>query len=175
MSAKNDDFTMGLDHLTALFAWWGIPTGNANGEIDAQMKRFQDLVTGLQKAQSEAYHRQVTALYDTSQRVGASLQAFPRCRKPDEVVAAGSTIVATILEGATLQAQAWIDFAQELQDCYAALNRAPAAERPNRTAGPGHRVEPAKAEESEVKTAKATAPSKRDMEGSAAPRAAESA
>lgn len=171
MNAKNDDFTLGLDQLNALFVWWGVPTGKANGECDGEMKRFQDLVAGLQKAQSEAHQRQMTALYDTSQRVGASLQAFPHCRKPEEVVAAGLNIVATILDGATMQAETWVDFAQKLQDCYAALTRAPAAER--RTAEPGHLVEPVKAAENAAKPAKATVLSKRDVEGSAAPPTAE--
>lgn len=101
MNAKNDD--LGLDQLNALFVWWGVPTGKANGECGAEMKRFQDLVAGLQKAQSEAHQRQMAALYDTSQRVGVSLQAFPHCRKSDEVVAAGSTIVATIAESRTAE------------------------------------------------------------------------
>lgn len=173
MSVKNDDFTLGLDQLNALFAWWGVPAGNANGEFDAQMKRFKELVSGLQKAQSGAYDRQMAALFDTSQRVSAALQAFPRCRKPDDIVAAGSAIVATILEGATLQADTWIDFAQKLRDCYAALTVAPVAEDRARTSEPAHRVVPVKAEGNATKPLKGEVPSKSNVEGSTHPRTAE--
>jgi len=173
MNAKNDDFTMGLGQLNGLFAWWGVPAGNANGEFDAQMKRFKDLVSGLQKAQSEAYHRQMAALFDTSQRVSAALQAFPHCRKPDDVVAAGSAIVATILEGATLQADTWIDFAQELRDCYAALTLAAVAEDRARTFEPAHRVEPVNPDGNATAPLKGVVPRKHDVEGNTIPRTAE--
>lgn len=170
MSAKNDDFTLGLDQLNALFAWWGVPAGNATGEFDAQMTRFKELISGLQQAHSRAYDRQMAALFDTSQRVGAALQAFPHCRKPDDVVAAGSAVVATILEGATLQADTWIDFAQKLQACYADLTVAPAAEGRARAAEPAHRV----AADGNVTTRlKGGAPGKGSAEGSTTPRTAE--
>lgn len=175
MSAKNDDVSLGLDQLNALFAWWGVPAGNATTEFEAQMKRFKDLLSSLQQAQSEAYRRQMEALQDTSQRVSGTLQAFAHCRKPEDVVAAGSTVVATILEGATRQADAWMDFAQKLQDCYAGLSQAQTsgAGSRDRTAETGHRVEPVKPDNTAAKPVKGAVQAKRDAEEIKAPRAAD--
>jgi hypothetical protein len=159
--------------LNALFAWWGVPAGNANGAFDAQMKRFKELMSGLQAVQSGAYARQMAALLDTSQRVSAALQAFPHCRKPDDVVAAGSTVVATILEGAMLQADTWIDFTQKLQDCYAALTLAPVAEDRASTSERAHWVEPVKTDGKATRPLKVEVPSKRNVEGSTSPLTAE--
>lgn len=173
MSAKNDDVSLGLDQLNALFAWWGVPAGSATGEFEAQMMRFKELLATLQKAQSEAYRQQMEALHDTSQRVGATLQAFPHCRKPEEVVAAGSTVVATILEGATRQANAWMEFAQKLQDCYANFNPVSTAEGRDRPSETGPRVEPVKPNSTAAKPIKGAVQAKRDTERNDVPRAAD--
>jgi len=133
MTAGNDNFTMGLDRLNALLAWWGVPNANAGDRIDAQMKRFQTLISDLQKAHGEALSRQMEALFTVSERVAVSLQDFARCRQPEQVIAAGSNVLATILEGASLQAKTWAQLAQKIQDGCAEMAREAPAENRNLT------------------------------------------
>jgi hypothetical protein len=123
MTGKDDNFTMGLDRLNALLTWWGVPNGNAGGQIDAQMKRFQTLISDVQKAQGEAYRSQIEALFAASERVAGSLQEFAHCRQPEQVITAGSNVLATILESVSLQAQTWVDLAQKIQESYAEMAR----------------------------------------------------
>lgn len=133
MTAKDENFMMGLDRLNALLAWWGIPNAKAGEQIDAQMKRFQTLIADLQQAQSEAYKSQVETLFTARARVAGSLQQFTHCRQPEQVIAAGSTVLATILESVSLQAQTWAQLTQKVQDCYTEIAREALAETSNPT------------------------------------------
>lgn len=123
MTVKHENITTGLDRLNAWFAGWGVPTGNGGSAIDGQMKRFQAFASDLQKAYGETYSRQINALLTTNQRIAGSLQEFIHCRQPQDVIAAESTVLATMLEAASLQAETWIELAQKLQDCCAAMAR----------------------------------------------------
>ena len=128
MNAKDDNIMMGLDRLNALFAWWGVPTAGGNGNIDGQMKRFQVFASDLQRTYGEAYSHQMEALFTANQRLVSSLQELARCRQPQDVIAAESDILATLLEGAALQAKTWAELTQKVQDCCAAMARETASE-----------------------------------------------
>ena len=145
MSAKDESITMELERLNALFAWWGVPLGSANGQIDGQMKRIQAFTSDLQKTYGEAYSRQMSALVAANERIAGSLQEFLRCRQPQDLVAAESHLVATIMEGASQQATAWVELTQKVQDCYAAMARAMADEIRQRVSDGTGAKPPAKA------------------------------
>ena len=123
MTGKDDNIAMGLDRLNALFAWWGVPTADGNGTIDRQMKRFQVFASDLQKTYGDAYSHEMEALLKSNERVVRSLQELVRCRQPQDVIAAESDILATLLEGAALQAKTWAELTQKVQDCCAAMAR----------------------------------------------------
>ena len=123
MNSKDENITTGLDRLNALFAWWGVPALNGNGQMDGQMKRFQAFTSDLQRTCSEAYSRQMNAILTANERIAGSLQEFLRCRQPHDVIAAESNVLATILEEASLQARTWADLTQKVQDCCAAMAR----------------------------------------------------
>lgn len=128
MGTDDKTFKMGLDRLNALFMWWGVPNTKASDKINDQMKRLQSLVAELQKAHSEAYNRQLETLFTVSERVAGSLQEFVHCRQPEQVLGAGSNVLMTLFEGASQQAQSWLDLTQKIQDCYAEIARETAAE-----------------------------------------------
>lgn len=128
MSAKDENMTMGLDRVNALFAWWGVPAATANGGLDRQMKCCQVFASDLQKAYGDAYSRQMQALFATNERITGSLQEFLRCRQPQDVLATESQILATVLEGTSSQAQIWVELTQKVQECCAAMAREAAEE-----------------------------------------------
>ena len=128
MSAKDENITMGLDRLNAMFAWWGVPgangsTANGMGQIDGQMKRFQSFTSDLQKAYTDAYSNQMGTLLGANERIARSFQEILGCRQPQDVIAAESKVFATILEEASLQAKTWIELTQKVQDYCAAMAR----------------------------------------------------
>jgi hypothetical protein len=128
MNAKTEGVALGLDRLNALLSWWGISNDTGNENIEVQMKRFQVFASDLQKAYGDAYCLQMEALFTANERLGRSFQEFLHCRQPQEVIAAESSILATILERASLQAKPWIDLTEKVQDCCAALAREGAEE-----------------------------------------------
>ena len=128
MNAKDENITTAVDRLNALFAWWGVPAATGNGQIDGQMKRFRAFTYDLQRAYGEAYSHQLGALFSANERTARSLQEFLRCRQPQDVIAAESNVVATLLEEASQQTKTWIEVTQKVQDCCAAMAREAAAD-----------------------------------------------
>lgn len=128
MNTKDSNITMGFDRLNALFAWWGVPSSNGNGNIETQMKRFQTFASDLQKTYGEAYSQHMQALFTVNERLAGSLQELMRCRQPQDVIAAESNILATLVEGASLQAKTWVELTQKVQDCCATMAHEAAAE-----------------------------------------------
>jgi hypothetical protein len=122
MDAKDNVLTTGIDRLNALTAWWGIPAAG-NGAVDRQMKRFQQFASDLQKTCADAYSGEMNALFSSNDHLGRSFQELLQCRRPQDVMAAESEILATLLEGATLQTRRWAELTQKLQECCAAMVR----------------------------------------------------
>jgi hypothetical protein len=128
MDVKNEGAASGLDRLNALLAWWGMPTDDESGTIDAQAKRLQLFTANLQRAYGDACSRQMETQFKANERLSRSLQDFLRCRKSQEVAALQSDLLATLLEGASRQATIWIDLTLMVHDCCARLTRPGATE-----------------------------------------------
>ncbi len=128
MSAKDEMSGTELDRIHALFSWWGMPQAGGEGDVDGHMRRLQAFATDVQQAYSEAYSRQMETLTTIGERVAGSLQEFLRCRKPQDVIAAEAAVLATLLEGASLQAKAWGDATLKVHDRCTAMAREAAAE-----------------------------------------------
>lgn len=127
MDTKDNVMTAGVERLNALVAWWGVPAAAGNGAMDRQMKRFQQFASDLQKTSSDAYSGEMKALFSSNERLGRSVQELFQCRRPQEVLAAESEILARVLEGASLQARRWTELTQRLQECCAGMARDAAA------------------------------------------------
>jgi hypothetical protein len=128
MDTKDNGLAAGVERLNALIAWWGIPPANGNGAIDRQMKRFQQFASDLQKTCADAYSSEMDSVLSSNGRLGRSFQELLQCRRPQEVLAAESEILATLLEGASLQAKRWTELTQRFQECCAAMARDTATE-----------------------------------------------
>jgi hypothetical protein len=62
-------------------------------------------------------------LLGANERIARSLQEFLRCRQPQDLIAAESNVLATILEEASQQAKTWVELTQKVRDCCAAAAR----------------------------------------------------
>ena len=127
MDTKDNVMTTGVERMNALMALWGVPAASGNGAMDGQVKRFQQFVSDLQKTSSDAYSEEMKALFSSNERLGRSVQELFQCRRPQEVLAAESDILASFLEGASLQARRWTELTQKLQECCAGMARDAAA------------------------------------------------
>jgi hypothetical protein len=128
MNSKDNSAVMGLDRLNALFAWWGIPKSSGNGTIETQMKRFQTFAADLQKTFGDTYSQQMRTLFASNEQLGRSLQELVRCRKPQDLIAAESKILAIFFDGISRQAKSWIELTQKVEDCCATVTRQAAGE-----------------------------------------------
>jgi hypothetical protein len=137
MNAKDDPLTAGVERLNALLGWWGVPIASGNGVIDGQMKRLQQFASDLQKTCGDAYSGQMDALLTSNDRLARSFQDLLRSRRPQEVVTAELDILATFLEGASLNAKRWADLTERLQECCAAMARNAAADLRQTASPPG--------------------------------------
>jgi hypothetical protein len=117
MDARDNVLATGVERLNALIAWWGLPAVSGDGAMERQMKRFQQFASDLQKTSSDAYRGEMDALLSGNERLGRSVQELLRCRRPQEVLAAESEILASFLEGASLRARRWAELTQKLQEC----------------------------------------------------------
>ena len=123
MDARNEATKPGLDRLNAMFAWWGIPSANGNGQFGMQFKRFQAFTSDLGKVYGDAYSKQMGTLLDANGRIATSLQEFIRCRQPPDLLAAELNVLATVLEQASLQAKTSVELLQQVQDRCSAMAR----------------------------------------------------
>lgn len=123
MNTKDDSLTAGVERLNGLLSWWGVPIAGGNGTIDSQIKRFQQFASDLQKTCSDAYSGEIAALFRNNDRLVRSFQDLLRSRRPQEVMAAESDILANFLEGASLHAKRWAELTQKLEECCAAMAR----------------------------------------------------
>lgn len=127
MATKNEA-PIGFDRMNAVFAWWGLSGADSTGKLDGQFKRFQAFTSDLQKAYGETYGAQMSALIGANERIGRSLLEFVQCRRPQDVIAAESSVMATILEETSLQTKTWLELSQKVQECCANIARKTADE-----------------------------------------------
>ncbi len=125
MATKNETTSPGLDRVNAMFAWWGLPEANSAGSLDGQFKRFQAFTSDLQKAFGDTYGEQMSApsLLAANERIGRSLLEFLKCRRPQDVIAAESSVLAAILEETSLQTKTWLELSQRVQEYSATMAR----------------------------------------------------
>ena len=109
--------------MNALLGWWGVPIAGGNSMIDSQMKRLQQCALDVQKTCTDAYGGEIEALFRNNDRLVRSYQGLFRSQRPQEVLAAESEILATLIEGASPHAKRWAELTQKLQDCCAAMAR----------------------------------------------------
>ncbi len=134
METKHDEVSTGLHRVNALLTWWGVPDASWDREGETRIARFRQLTTDLQHACRETCSRQLEVALATSDRLAQSFQALARSRRPQQVVAMESDILATLLESASSHAKAWAELTQRLQDSCAAVARE-AADELHRQAG----------------------------------------
>ena len=127
MATKNET-PVGFDRVNAVFAWWGLSGADNTGKLDGQFKRFQAFTSDLQKAYGETYSAQMSTLLGANERIGRSLLEFVQCRRPQDVIAAESSVMAAILEETSLQTKTWLDLSQKVQDYCATMARETAGE-----------------------------------------------
>jgi len=127
MATKNDA-PMGLDRMSAVFAWWGLSGTDSAGKLDGQFKRFQAFTSDLQKAYGETYGAQMSALFGANERIGRSLLELVQCRRPQDVIAAESSVMAAILDETSLQTKTWLELSQKVQEYCATMARETADE-----------------------------------------------
>lgn len=126
--ANKNEASIGLDRLNAVFAWWGLSDVNSAGNVESQFKRFQALTTDLQKSFGDTYSAQVGSLLGANERIGRSLLEFLQCRRPQDVIAAESRLLAAILEETSRQTKTWLELSQKVQECCATMARETADE-----------------------------------------------
>lgn len=116
MDARSDGLTIGLRRMNALLAWWGVSDAGGDGEIELKIARFEQMASELQRACRDTYNHQLEAALSTNDRLVCSFQEFARCRRPNEVMATESEILATLLEAASVQAKMWAELASKIQE-----------------------------------------------------------
>lgn len=126
--ATKSEAPVGFDRVNAVFTWWGLSGVDNTGKLDGQFKRFQAFTTDLQKAYGETYSAQMSTLLGANERIGRSLLEFVRCRRPQDVVAAESSVMAAILEETSLQTKTWLELSQKVQQYCANMARETAGE-----------------------------------------------
>jgi hypothetical protein len=104
---------VGFDRTNEMFAWWG---QSGAGKLDSQLKHFLVLTSDLQKACSESFGAQISALVGANERIGRSLLEFVQCRRPQDVIAAESSFMATVLEETSLQTKTCFELSRKMQE-----------------------------------------------------------
>ena len=149
MNAKQDTLTAGTERLNGLQGWWGISMPGDSGTMTTQIKRLEQFAEDVQKTCGDAYSGEIGALFNSNDRAVRSFQELLRSRRPHEVLAAESEILATFLESASQQAKRWAELTQKLQECSAgmahdaAANFRQQAQETNSAAGSGEPEQPA--------------------------------
>ncbi|MCF2521704.1 hypothetical protein [Bradyrhizobium sp. G127] len=126
--ATRNDTPMGLDRINAVFVWWGLSGTDSVGKLNGQFKRFQAFTSDLQKAYGETYSAQISSLFGANERIGRLLLELVQCRRPQDVIAAESSVMAAILDEASLQTKTWLELSQKVQEYYATVARETADE-----------------------------------------------
>lgn len=126
--ANKNEAAVGLDRLNAVFAWWGLSDVNSAGNVENQFKRFQALTADLQKSFGDTYSAHIGSLLGANERIGRSLLEFLQCRRPQDVIAAESRLLAAILEETSVQTKTWLELSQKVQECCATMARETADE-----------------------------------------------
>jgi hypothetical protein len=123
MDPTNDPTGASLKRINALLAWWGVPKISGMGATDREIRRFQDFAADLQTLYGDAAGLQVRALLTTNEGIARALCQLLQQRRPQDLLAAESSLVASVLESAAVQAKTWIDVSQQMNARCAAFAR----------------------------------------------------
>ena len=127
MDPKIDKTARREDRRNDLLAWWAM-AADGNSGIEGQARRLQLFTADLQKAYGNACSRHMEALFAANEQLVRSFQGLLRVQRPDELMAAESDILATLMEAASLQARTWIELGETVQDRCLAMAREAADE-----------------------------------------------
>lgn len=111
-----------------LLAWWQVSNAARLGHFDTQLQGYRRFASELQRAWSDACRNEAQALLESQKTIAATMQAFLQCRRPEDVAAAQSAVIASLLDGVSRQAKTWVDITGRMQDCYADMTREAAGE-----------------------------------------------
>lgn len=123
MDAKTDAAAASTALLNTLLTFWGMSNAAGSGRVDGQMKRFEQFARDMQKTCDAAQRSQMDSLLTSNDRLMHSFQALFRSRAPQDVIAAESEILATVFEGASLQAKNWLELTQNIEHCCSRMAR----------------------------------------------------
>ena len=123
MKGSETSIPTGLDRITGLLVWWGMPNALETGEIEAQAKRFQILTVDLVKLFNEASSNQAQALFAANESFTRAFQDLLRARQPPELMAARSNLVIGLMESLAAQTKIWAELTQKLSDCCSTMIR----------------------------------------------------
>ena len=110
-----DEFASELDRVEALLKWWGAPGFGYDGFTQTHLKRFEAIMAELEKAAGEISARQEETLTQSKDLLMQSLPVFVGSHNLNEVLAAQSKILVSLLEAASAQAKTWVSFSDKIR------------------------------------------------------------
>jgi hypothetical protein len=126
-----DEFASELDRVEALLKWWGAPGFGYDGFTQTHLKRFETIMAELEKAAGEIAAQQEEALTQSKDLLVQSLPAFVSGHDLNDVLAAQSKILVSLLEAASAQAKTWMSFSDKIRHAQLSLAQANGADSAN--------------------------------------------
>lgn len=123
-----DEFASELDRVEALLKWWGAPGFGYDGFTQTHLKRFEAIMAELEKAAGEISARQEETLTQSKDLLMQSLPVFVGSHNLNEVLAAQSKILVSLLEAASAQAKTWVSFSDKIRNAQVSLAAANGAD-----------------------------------------------
>lgn len=111
-----DEFASELDRVEALLRWWGAPGLGYDNFALTHLKRFESIVAELETAAAEISARQEKALTHSKDLLVQSLPIFVHSQDLNDVMAAQSKILVSLLEAASEQAKTWMNFTSKIRN-----------------------------------------------------------
>jgi hypothetical protein len=111
-----DEFASELDRVEALLKWWGAPGLGYDNFTLTHLKRFEAIVAELETAATEISARQKQALMQSKDLLVQSLPVFVHSHDLNEVMAAQSKILFSLLETASEQAKTWVNLSNKVRN-----------------------------------------------------------
>jgi hypothetical protein len=106
-----------------LMAWWQVSNAAHLGRFETQLQGYRRFASDVQKVWSDACRDETVAFLASQKKMASTMQALAQCRRPQDLVAAQSDVIASLLDGASRQAKTWVEFAGKIHDCYAEMTR----------------------------------------------------
>ena len=114
MTMDPDPIAVSLRRMNALLAWWGVPRICGMDGADREIRRFQSFAADLQTLYGNAAGLQVSTLLATNEEIAHALCQLLQQRRPQDLLAAESKLVVSVLEAAALHAKTWVDVSRQV-------------------------------------------------------------